>query len=179
MSLYIYTDGDTGIMAMDSVTGSIYFEYAGVDRHHPDIRNTHSVFPSSQSYALLPSFRGSTQYVSNLTLSCQLFIDRRISFGSSRPGIRSYPLTLFLRYSTQNHSLSRIPFGYHARCCGVLMMGCLTSSSSVSPHRDQLNLEMLSNAGINRVWRCTWKAVIMRTWRPYSSELGVTPGGCD
>jgi len=28
---------------MDTVTGSIYWEYPGVDRHHLNIRNTHSI----------------------------------------------------------------------------------------------------------------------------------------
>ena len=45
---------------------------------------------------------------------------------TSWPGIPSYPRTLFQRSSTQNRALSRIPFGCHVRCGGMLMMGCLT-----------------------------------------------------
>jgi len=62
-SLYIYTFGDTGIMEIDSATGGIYLENPGVDRHRLNIQNTHSIFPSSWSHALLPSFDGSTQFV--------------------------------------------------------------------------------------------------------------------
>jgi hypothetical protein len=47
------------------------------------------------------------------------------------------------------------------------MMGCLPSSLTVSPTRDQVNLEMHS------------EAVIERVWRPESSEFGDTLGGCD
>jgi hypothetical protein len=145
---------------MDSATGSIYLGDSGVDRHLI-IRNTHSIFSSSWSHALLPSFRRSTQFVSILTHSCEAFIDPCNLCGSSWPGILSY-LTLFLRSSSQNRSFSRIPFGYHARCGGVFMMGCLPSSSTVSPHRDRVNLEMHS------------EAVTERVWRPESSEFGDT-----
>jgi len=55
-SLYIYEYGDTGIMELDSATGSIYLGDRGVDRHHLIIGNTHSIFPRSWSHALLPSF---------------------------------------------------------------------------------------------------------------------------
>ena len=61
--LYIYTYGDTGIMEIDSVTGSIYSGDPGVDRHHHIKRNLHSIFPSSWSHTLLPSFHRSTQFV--------------------------------------------------------------------------------------------------------------------
>jgi len=42
---------------------------------------------------------------------------------------------LFLCSSSQNCSFSRIPFGCRERCGGVLMMGCLPSSSALSPQR--------------------------------------------
>jgi len=164
-SLYIYTYEDTGIMEMDSVTGSIYLEYPGADRHHLNIRYTHSIFPSSWSYALLPSFHGSTQFVWILPHSCQSFIDPRNLCGSSGPGIRSYPLTLFLYSSSKNPSFSQIHFGYHATCGTVLMKDSLPSSSSISPHGERVNIQMLAKAVIDRVWRCTWKALIMRTSR--------------
>jgi hypothetical protein len=45
-SLYIYTFGDTGITAMDSASGGIYFGDPGVDRHLLIIRNTNSILPS-------------------------------------------------------------------------------------------------------------------------------------
>jgi hypothetical protein len=62
-SLYIYTYGDTGIPEMDSATGSIYLGDPRVDRHHLIIRNTHSIFLSSWSHALLRSIHRSTQFV--------------------------------------------------------------------------------------------------------------------
>jgi len=57
------------------------------------------------------------------------------------------------------------------------MMGGLPSSSTISPHRDRVNLEMHSEAVIERVWRprsgelgghdlVNLEAVIVRTWRP-------------
>jgi len=56
LSIYIHTE-------MDPATGSIYLADPGVDRHHLIIRNRHSIFPSSWSHALLPSFDRSTQFV--------------------------------------------------------------------------------------------------------------------
>jgi len=47
------------------------------------------------------------------------------------------------------------------------MIGCLPSSSTVSPHPDGVNLVMHS------------KAITVRTWRPQSSDFGDTLGGCD
>jgi len=151
---------------MDSATGSIYLGDLGVDRHHLIIRNTHSIFLTSWSHALLPSFHRSTQFVWFLTNSCQAFIDPRNLCGSSWPGTHSYPLTLFLCSSSQNRSFSRIPSGCHGRCGGVLMMGFLPFSSTDSPHPDRMNSEIHSEAVIERVWRCTW--------RPQSSMLGDT-----
>jgi len=49
--------------------------------------------------------------------------------------VESYVLTHFLRSSSQNCSFSRITFGSHERCSRVLMMGSLSSSPAVSPHR--------------------------------------------
>jgi len=80
--LYIYTYGDTGITEMDSATGSIDLEDPEVDRPHRIIRNTHSMFPSSCSYALLLSFHRSAQFV--------LFIM------AGYPTISSHPLPTLL-----------------------------------------------------------------------------------
>jgi len=124
-SLYIIEYGDTGITKMDSVTGSIYLEDPGVDRHLI-IRNTHSIFPSSWSHALLPSLHRSTQFV--------WFI----------MGIPSHALTLFQCSSSENHSFSQIPFGCRVRCGTVMIMSSLPSSSSVWPRCDRLNLGMHS-----------------------------------
>ena len=147
LSIHIHTE-------MDSVTGSIYLADPGVDRHHLIIRNTHSIFPSSWSHA---SFDRPTQFVWFLMHSFQAFIDPRNLCGSSWPGIPAYPLTLFLRSSSKNRSFSRIPFGCHVRCGGVLMMGCLPSSATISPHRDRVNSEIHSEAMIEQVCRCTWR----------------------
>jgi hypothetical protein len=62
-ALYLYTYRDIGITEMDSATGSIYLEDPGVDRHHLIIRITRSIFPSSWSHAILPSFHRSKQFV--------------------------------------------------------------------------------------------------------------------
>jgi len=115
----------------------------------------------------------------------------------------SYLLTHILRSSSQNQSIWSIPFRCHVRCGGMLMIGCLPSGSTDSPHRDQVNLEMHSEGVIKQVWRCTWRSwssgfgdtlvgcdrvsvemhlevVIKRvwrcTWRPWSSEIGGVLG---
>jgi len=156
---------------MDSATWSIYLADPRVDRHHLIIQNTRSVFPSSQSHAFLLSIHRSTQFMWLLTHSCQASIDPCNLCGSTRLGIPSYCLTLFLHSSSQNHSFSRIPLGWHVRCSGVLMMGCLPSSSTITPHCDRVNSEIHSEAMINHVWRYRW--------RPAPSEIGDELGGCD
>jgi len=45
LNIYIYQD--TGIMEVDSTTGSMDLEDPGVQRHHHMVPNTHSMFPSS------------------------------------------------------------------------------------------------------------------------------------
>jgi len=142
---------------MESATGSIDLGDPGVERHRLIIRNTHSILPSALSHALLPSFHRSTRFVWFLRDSCQALIDPCNFCESSWPGIPVYPNTLFQRSSSQKSSFSRIPFGCHARCGGVLMMGSLPSSSTDSPHRDRVNSEIRSEAVIERVWRCTWR----------------------
>jgi len=60
---------------------------------------------------------------------------------------------------------------WDARCGGVLMVGCLPCSSTISPYHDWVIIEIHSEAVIKRVWR----QVIMRawtyTWRLWSSEF--------
>jgi len=133
-SPYIYTYGDSGIIEIDSATGSIYLNDPGVDRHYLILKNTLAIFPNSQSHALLPTFHRSKQFVWFIMV-----------------GILSYPLTLLLCYLSQNHSSSQIPFRCHARCARLLMMGCLHSSSSVLQHHG-VSFEMHSKAVIKRVW---------------------------
>ena len=96
-------------------------EDPGVDRYHLIIQRKYTLYLSQ---LLVP------------THSCRVFIDPRNLCGSSRLGTLSYPLTLFLRSSSQNRSFSRIPFGCRGRCGGVLMMGSLPSSSAVSPQME-------------------------------------------
>jgi hypothetical protein len=129
-SLYIYTYADTGIMEIDSAKGSIYLESLGVDRHHINIRNTHCIFPSSGSNALLRSFGTAMQFVWILTHSCQVFIDPRDLCGSSRLGIPVYALPLCLCFSRRNRFFPELCFGCLERCGRVLMMGCQPWSSS-------------------------------------------------
>ena len=129
--LYKYTYGDTGITETDSVTGCIYLGDARVDRHHRIIRNTHSFIPRSRSHTPLPSFHRSTHFV--------WFIMAKYPIISSHslPTLLE-PEWLFLR---------------HARCGGVVMMGCLPSSSTFSPHHDRVNIGMHSEAVIVQTWR--------------------------
>jgi len=152
-SLYIYTYGDTVITEMDSATGSIYLGDPGVDRHHRIIRNTHCIFPSSWTYALLPSFRRSTQFVDPHALSQSVHRSTQFVWFimAGYPFISSHPLPTLLELEPLVPTNS--PFGYHATYGGVLMMGCMPSSSTVSPHRDRVNLEVHSEAVIERVWR--------------------------
>ena len=131
--------------------------HSGVDRHHRILRNSHSIFHSSWSHTLLLSIHRSTHFVWFFTDSCPAFIDPRNLCGSSWPGIHSYPLTLYLHCSSQNCCFSRMPFGCVARCGGMLMIGCLPASSTISPHRDRVNLQMHFEAVIDRVGRCTWR----------------------
>jgi hypothetical protein len=108
---------------MDSATESIYLGDPGVDRHH---RIIHTLsFPAL-----------------GLTHPCGDFIDPHNLCGSSWPCIPSFPFTLFLCSSSQNSYCSRVIIGCYARCGAALMMGCLSSSSTVSPHHDQVNSEM-------------------------------------
>jgi len=155
--LSICSYGDTGIMEIHSTTGSIYLAHPQVNRHHLIIRNKHSIFPSSWSHALLLNFYGSTRFGWILVHSCQAFTDPHIVCCSSWPGIPSNTLTLFLHSLSQTRSLSRIPFGCHARCGGVLMISCLPSSSTISPHHDRVNSEIHSKAMIEQIWRLTWR----------------------
>jgi len=152
-------------MEMDPATGCIYLEDLGVDRHHLIVRNTHSILPSPWSHTVLLSFHRSMQFVWFLTHSCQVCIDPCNLCGSSWPGSPSDLLTIFLRSSSQNHSVSRIPFGWHARCGGVLMMSCLLSISTVSPHLDRMNTDIHSEAVIEQVWTFHSDAIIEGVWR--------------
>ena len=112
--------------------------------------------------------------------------------------IYTYPLTLFRWSSSQNCTFTPIHFVCHARSAGVWMMGCQPSCSSVSPHHDHMDLEMDSEAIIERVWICTWRlwsctlgghnranleAVTLRVWRYtwmlWYSEFGEALGSRD
>ena len=66
--------------------------------------------------------------------------------GTSRAGPQLYPLILLPRSSSQNRSVSRIPFGCRERCSRVLMLSSITSSSAVSPQC---------------VWVCTYTCPFM------------------
>jgi len=74
---------------------------------------------------------------------------------------------LFQHCLSQNSSLSWMFFGCYTRCDTVLTMGCLPSSSNMSPNLNRVNVEMHS------------KAVIERTSRLYSHKVGDAFGGCD
>jgi hypothetical protein len=130
LSIYIH-------MEMDSATDSNGLGDPRVDRHLI-IRNTHPIFPSSLSYALLPSF-----------------VDPRNLSGSTWPRNPPYPLALFPCSWSQKRSFLSIPIGYHVRCSEVLMIGCRPTRSTISPHRDRVNFEMHCSKVIEGVWRYT------------------------
>jgi len=160
--------------------------------------DTHCIIPSSLSHTLLPSIHRSTHHVWFLAHSCQVFTDPGNSCGSSWLGNPWCQLTLSQCSLSQNHSFSRMPFGSHVGCGRVSMMGCMPSSSSVSPHCDWVNVELHSRAVIEWVWR-PWsygiggrnrvslethlEAVIewgwRCTWRLWLSEAGDALGGRD
>jgi len=114
---------------------------------------------------------------------CRTFMDPRNLCGSSQLGTPSYPCTIVLCSSGQNHSCRQIPFGCRESC-------------AVCPHRDPVHLEMYLEAVTERVWWCPWRrrlselrdalrgcnqatlgAIIVRTWRSSSSECGDALGG--
>jgi len=159
----MYTYGDLGTTKIDSVTENPYLGDSVVHRHHHIIWNTQSVFPSSWSHALLPSFHRSRQFVSFLRYFYQAFKDPSNLCGSVWLCIPVYPHILVLCSSSRSGSWGSILFGYYARCGRVLMMGCRPYSSTISPHRDQRNFEMHSKAVFEWLCRCT-----LRTW---STEL--------
>ena len=173
--------GDTGIMETDWATGSIDLGDPGVDRHHFLIRNTHSIFPSCWSHALLLSFDWSTQFVWFLTHSFRAFIDPHNLCGSSWPGSLSH---LWAR-TAQSHkfpldvargagecwwsALCFLALLYHhtviepvSRCT---LTPWLSEFGDALGGHDRANFEVVAE----RVWRCTWS--------PWSIEIGVFGGG--
>jgi len=113
-------------------TTAIQFDRGKPVRGIRTYRNNEGIwrYGDNRDGMILPSFHRSPDYLSFLTLSCRGFIDPCNLCGSSRPGTPSCPLTLFLHSSSCKHcSFSRIPFGCH-------------EGSAVSPHPDQVKLEM-------------------------------------
>ena len=141
------------ITEMDSATGSIYLGDPGVDRHHRIVRNTHCIFPSSWTYAPSPSFRKSTQFVDPHALLQSVHRSTQFVWFimAGYPFVSSHPLPTLLELEPLCPTNS--PFRYHAKCRRVLMMGCLPSRSTDSPHHDRVNLEMHSEAVVDRLWR--------------------------
>jgi len=145
-------------MEMDSATGSIYLGDPRVDRHLI-IWNTHSIFPSSWFYTLLPSVHSSTQLVWYIM--------------AGYLSISSHPLSTLLELEPLflMNSL-RIPCKVRGSVDDELSaynLQCFTTSWS-SEFRDALQgrnparVEIHMEAVIEWVWRCTW--------RPWSCELG-------
>jgi len=79
-------------------------------------------------------------------------------------------------------------------CGGGLMIRCLSSRSTISPHHDKVKKEMHSKpvmVWVRRQWSCKlggcnqvsleihMQAMIMLTWRLYSREFRHTLRGCD
>jgi len=141
---------------MDSATGTICLGDPRVDRHHHIIRNTHSIFPSSWSHALLPSFHRSTQFV--------WFIMAGFPFISSHPlPTLLKPEPLFLKNSLRmpcevRRSVDDGLSAFDLHCCTTLWSSELSDSLRC---RGRVSVE----------------AVIMRSWRPYMSEFRDWLGG--
>jgi len=153
-----WQSSDTGITETKWGTVSINLASSGVDRHHHIIPNTPSIFPSSWSYALLLNFHKSTQLVWFLTDTSAVFIDPCNLCSSLWPGTSWYTLTIFLHSSSQNHYFSKIAFRCIVRCGRMLIMGCLPSSATISPHRDGVNRVMHFEAVVEVIcrWTCRW-----------------------
>ena len=116
--------GNTGVLEVDRVTGSIYSADPGVDRHHLiSISSYHAMKILTLCF---PRF--------GLTHSIRDIVDPRNCVYHQRQVV-SYRSTRFLHSSNQNHSVSCIPHGCRGRCSIVLMVVSLASSSIVSPQR--------------------------------------------
>jgi len=144
-SLYIHTYEDTGITEMDPGTGSISFGDLRVNRHRRIIRNSHTIFPILGAHSFFPLFRGSSWPGSILS-------------SHPHPALLQ-PELLFLKNSfripceaRQNVGDGHFAFSLHRFTTswsielGVALRG-----------RDRATLEMHLEAGIERVWRYTWK----------------------
>jgi len=151
LSIYIYTVIQE-YTEMDSPTGSIYLGDPRIDIHHLSIQNTHSIIPITWYHGVLMSISGSMQFVWILTNTGRGFIYPHNICCSSWQGILSYPRTLVLLSSSKDYSFSRVPFVCYASFGELMMIGCLPSSSAVSPYHDPLNLEMYSEVMFEWVW---------------------------
>lgn len=88
----------------------------------------------------------------------------------------------------------KVHFRSNVMCGGGSTISCVSSCSTISPHGEGVNKEMHSKAmmvRVSRLWSCKvgglkrvsldmhMEAVIMQTWRLYSSQFGHTLGSCD
>jgi hypothetical protein len=95
-SLYIYTYQNTALTEKESAIGSIYLVDPRMHWHHRTIQNSHSIFHSSLSHALLPIIDRFTELV--------WVIVAGYSFISSHPlSIHLEPTQLLLKSSLQMH----------------------------------------------------------------------------
>ena len=94
------------------------------------------------SYILLPSIHRCMQSGWFPIYLCKAFIHPPNLSSSFWLGIPSNPLTLFLRFSSQTYSSSRLFLRCHGRCGGVFMMGCLPFRSTSLPHCDTVICKM-------------------------------------
>jgi hypothetical protein len=118
--------GSTGMTEVDRAMGSIYLRDPGVDRHHLILLSYQEIHNLS-----FPTF--------DLTCSYRNFVDPHGRRVSRLP-------TFFLHSSSQNSSVSQIPFRCRKWYGRVLMMSSLPSSFAISAHPPARDLISLSRA---------------------------------
>jgi len=108
--MYLVTPGYLihTVLLLTIAIGCIYLGHLRVDRHHLIKQwNTHCIFHSSWSHALLPSVHRATQVGWFVKHCCRAFIDPPNLCCSSHPGSLSHPLNHFLCSSSQSRSFAR------------------------------------------------------------------------
>jgi len=174
-SLHIYTYRDTGITEMDSARGSTYLWDPGVDRHHLIIQNTHSIFPSSSSHALMPSFVDLCNLCgSSRTVVKHSYIHAICVVQHGRGSLHILWPSSKLRDALGGRNRASLEIHLEAvteRGWRCIWMPWRSEFRDTHEGCDWASSEMHWDAVIERGWRCTW-----RTW---SCEFGDALGGHD
>jgi hypothetical protein len=142
---------------MESATGTIYFGDSVVDRHPLITQNTHSIYPSSWSHALLLSFIDPNNVCrSSRTITHRLLIHSLWVVHHGRVSLHILSPSSYTPRTALDHELPSYIMQGAANCrCWV---ACLVTS-------------LFHDTVIKWSWRCT-----QRRW---SSSFGHTLGGCN